>query len=213
VPQSGESSSFVEASLLHLAQLNYSLERYSQAYDAFVKLRSQGKMEENRKEALYGMMRSAYKAHNYDQAALAATEVAVSSDVTADLKREADYIKAKSYMASSRRDEALGLFRSLSAQPATNEGAEARYILIQDAYDRADYEAVQKAVFDFSDKSGGQNYWLARAYLTLADTFVQIGKTEQAKATLESIRDGYTAEKADDDIQDLVQSRLYKLNI
>ena len=213
VSQSGESSSFVEASLLHLAQLNYSLERYSQAYDAFVKLRSQGKMEENRKEALYGMMRSAYKAHNYDQAALAATEVAVSSDVTADLKREADYIKAKSYMASSRRDEALDLFRSLSAQPATNEGAEARYILIQDAYDRADYEAVQKAVFDFSDKSGGQNYWLARAYLTLADTFVQIGKTEQAKATLESIRDGYTAEKADDDIQDLVQSRLYKLNI
>ena len=48
--------------------------------------------------------------------------------------------------------------------------------------------------------------------VTLADTFVQLGKTDQAKATLESIRDGYTPERPDDDIQDLVQSRLYKLS-
>ena len=212
VADSGSGSSFVEASLLHLAELSYSLERYSQAYVAYSKLRREGKMEENRKEALYGMMRSAYRAHDYDAAASAATEVSASSGTSAAVKREADYIKAKSYMATSRRDEALALFRSLSSQPATAEGAEARYIIIQDAFDRADYDAVQKAVFDFSDKSGGQNYWLARAYLTLADTFVQIGKTEQAKATLESIRDGYTPERPDDDIQDLVQSRLYKLN-
>ena len=212
VADSGSGSSFVEASLLHLAELSYSLERYSQAYVAYSKLRREGKMEENRKEALYGMMRSAYKAHDYDAAASAASEVSASSGTSAALKREADYIKAKSYMATSRRDEALALFRSLSSQPATAEGAEARYIIIQDAFDRADYDAVQKAVFDFSDKSGGQNYWLARAYLTLADTFVQIGKTEQAKATLESIRDGYTPERPDEEIQDLVQSRLYKLN-
>ena len=212
VASSGDSSSFVEASLLHLGDLSYSLERYSQAYEAYSKLRREGRMEDNRKEALNGMMRSAYRAHDYDKAAQAATEVAASSGVSTDLKREADYIKAKSYMATSRRDEALALFRSISSQPATDEGAEARYIIIQDAYDRADYDAVQKGVFDFSDKSGGQNYWLARAYITLADTFIQIGKTEQAKATLESIRDGYTPEKADDDILDLVQSRLYKLN-
>ena len=114
-------------------------------------------------------------------------------------------------MATSRREEALAIFRTLSSQPATDEGAEARYILIQDAFDRADYPAVQQGVFDFSDKSGGQNYWLARAYITLADTFIQMDKPEQAKATLESIRDGYTPERPDDDIQDLVQARLYKL--
>ena len=212
VADSGSQSSFAEASLLHLGDLSYSLESYSRAYDAYSRLRTHAKMEENRKTALNGMMRSAYRAHMYDNAISAANEVSASSAAGADLLREASYIKAKSYMATSRREEALAVFRSLSSQPATSEGAEARYMLIQDAFDRADYDAVQKGVFEFSDKAGGQNYWLARAYLTLADTFVQIGKTEQAKATLESIRDGYTPERPDDDIQDLVQNRLYKLN-
>ena len=207
-----DAGSFAETSMLKTAQLTYSLERYSQAYDAYVRLRENARFEENRTEALYGMMRSAYKARLYDKAADAATSVAAISGLSADGKREASYIKAKSYLAMSRRDEALEIFKSIAAQPATEEGAEARYILIQDAFDRADYDAVQKGVFDFSDKSGGQNYWLARAYLTLADAFVQIGKTEQAKATLESIRDGYKPDRPDDDIQDLVQSRLYKLN-
>ena len=207
-----DAGSFAEVSNLHLAELSYSLEHYATAYDAYKRLRETARMDANRSEGLSGMMRSAYKAKAYFNAADAASEVAAQAGVSEALKREALYIKAKSYMATSRRDEALALFRTLSSQPATSEGAEARYIVIQDAYDRADYAAVQNGVFDFSDKSGGQNYWLARAFLTLADTFIQLGKTEQAKATLESIRDGYEPERPDDDIQDLVQSRLYKLN-
>ena len=204
--------SFAETSMLKLASLSYSLERYAKAYEAYRELRDKAIMDENRRAALLGMMRSAYMGRQWDDASRACDAVAGLSGLGADEKRECDYIKAKSYMATSRRDEALAIFKGLSSQPATNEGAEARYILIQDAYDRADYQAVQQAVFDFSSVAGGQNYWLARAYITLADTFVQLGKTEQAKATLESIRDGYTPERADDDVLDIVQSRLYKLN-
>ena len=158
------------------------------------------------------MMRSAYKARSYEQAAEAALAVEILQDQTEAGKREAQYIRAKSYLSSSRRDEALAVFSNLASQPSTDEGAEACYILIQDAYDRADYAGVQDRVFDFSGKSGGQNYWLARTYITLADTFVKLGKADQAKATLQSIRDGYTAERADDDIQDMVSVRLDKLN-
>ena len=206
-----DAGSFAESSMLHLAELSYSLERYMKAYSAYQDLRDHAVMEPNRRAALFGMMRSAYRARSWEDASAACNAVSALSGLSVDEKRECDYIKAKSYMATSRRDEALAIFKTLSSQPATDEGAEARYILIQDSFDRADYTAVQQGVFDFSDKSGGQNYWLARAYITLADTFLQLGKNEQAKATLESIRDGYTPERPDDDIQDLVQSRLYKL--
>ena len=207
-----DAGSFAETSMLRLAELNYSLERYSDAYEAYHRLRNSARLEGNRSQALYGMMRSAYKARSYEQAADAALAVEIMQDQTEAGKREAQYIRAKSYLSSSRRDEALAVFSTLASQPSTNEGAEACYILIQDAYDRADYDGVQNRVFDFSEKSGGQNYWLARTYITLADTFVQLGKTDQAKATLASIRDGYTAERADDDIQDMVSLRLEKLN-
>ncbi len=211
VASAADAGSFAESSLLHLADLSFGLERYPKAYDTYKALRDRAIMDENKRAALLGMMRSAFRARNWDDASAASDAVSGLAGLSVDQKRECDYVKAKSLMASSRREEALGVFRTLSSQPATSEGAEARYILIQDAYDRADYTAVQQGVFDFSDKSGGQNYWLARAYITLADTFLQLDKAEQAKATLESIRDGYTPERPDDDIQDLVQSRLYKL--
>ena len=212
VAAASDAGSFAESSLLHLAELSYSLERYLKAYSAYKELRDRSVMEANRREAVFGMMRSAYMARSWEDASSAADAVAGLSGLTAAEKRESNYIKAKSLLATSRRDEALAVFKVLANEPATAEGAEARYILIQDAYDRADYNAVQQGVFDFSDKSGGQNYWLARAYITLADTFIQIGKADQAKATLESIRDGYTPKRPDDDIQDLVQSRLNKLD-
>ena len=212
VASARDAGSFAESSLLRLAELSYSLERYMKAYSAYRDLRDKAVMEANKREALFGMMRSAFRARSWEDASLAADAVSGLSGLSSAEKREANYVKAKALLATSRRDEALAIFKVLSSEPATDEGAEARYILIQDAYDRADYNAVQQGVFDFSDKSGGQNYWLARAYITLADTFVQLGKEEQAKATLESIRDGYTPDRPDDDINDLVQSRLYKLN-
>ena len=207
-----DAGSFFESSLRNLADLSYSLERYMKAYAAYDELHGKAVLDENRRVAAFGMMRSAFRARSWEDAVRSSETVGALSGLSAGEKREALYVKAKSYMATSRRAEALELFKTIGAEPATDEGAEARYIIIQDAFDRADYAEVQKLVFDFSDKSGGQNYWLARAYITLADTFVQLGKPEQAKATLESIRDGYTAERADDDIQDLVQSRLYKLS-
>ncbi len=206
-----DAGSFAESSRLHLGDLSYGLERYMKAYAAYKDLRDNAVIEANRRAALLGMMRSAFRARSWEDASSASDAVALIQGLTKDEKRECDYVKAKSLMASSRREEALSVFKTLSSQPATEEGAEARYILIQDAFDRADYTAVQEGVFDFSDKSGGQNYWLARAYITLADTFLQLGKSEQAKATLESIRNGYTPDRPDDDIQDLVSARLYKL--
>lgn len=203
---------FAESSMLHLADLSYGLEHYARAYEVYSMLRAKARLEGNRDKAVIGMMRSAYKARDYENAASASVEACTLSGQGAGLKREALYIRAKSYLSSSRRSDAMDVFRELASEPSTNEGAEASYILVQDAFDRADYDAVQSLVFDFSGKAGGQNYWLARCYITLADAFVQTGKKEQAKATLASIRDGYTPERADDDIADLVASRLNKLN-
>ena len=198
--------------MLHLADLSYGLEHYARAYEVYSMLRDKARLEGNRDKAVIGMMRSAYKGRDYENAALASLEVEKLSGLGDDLMRESLHIRVKSYLSSSRRTEAMSVIKELAGRPSTDEGAEASYILIQDAFDRADYDAVQDMVFDFSGKAGGQNYWLARCYITLADAFVQLGKKDQAKATLVSIRDGYTPERADDDIADLVQSRLDKLN-
>ena len=85
-------------------------------------------------------------------------------------------------------------------------------MIIQDAYDKGEYGAVEKKVFAFSEKAGGQDYWLAKAFITLGDSYAEQENYKQAKATFESILNGYSpAEGTADDILDNVRMRLAKL--
>ena len=132
--------------------------------------------------------------------------------MTSDLIREADYVKAKSLLATSRRDQAFEILTNLCRYPSTDEGAEAEYILIQDCYDRGEFESVEKKVYDFASKAGGQNYWLAKAFIVLGDSFAERDNLTQAKATFESLKSGYKpAEGTTDDIADNVEMRLRKI--
>lgn len=202
VPELIPGTSFAETARLNLATMSYSLERYQDAYDAYAGLLAGARMDANIEIAKTGMMRSAFRAKNFD-AAVRACEAVQGV--------ESDYVKAKSLLALSRREEAMNVFRSLFADPSTAEGAEAAFVLAQDALDRADYQTVENTVYEFAKNSGGQNYWLARAYLVLGDSFAARGNEAQARATYESIRDGYTPAGADDDVQDNVKLRLERL--
>ena len=201
---------YAEFATLHFARLSYELEHYADAYEGFASLLEIARMDENRQVAREGMMRSAYRAHDYAKA-IAAAETLGSGTQDPTLRRETRYVRAKSLLATSRRDEALSLFRTLAEEAASPEGAEANYMLIKDSFDRGAFEEVEKAVYAFSAKSAEQQYWLANAFLVLGDSFVERNMIPQARATYESIRDGYQPSGQDDDIQDNVKRRLERL--
>ena len=106
----------------------------------------------------------------------------------------------------------MPILKDLSAKPSDNEGAEAMYLVIQDLYDRGEFASVSDKVYEFAGKAAGQNYWLAKAYITLGDSFVELGNRAQARTTFESILSGYTPrEGMDDDVLDQVKIRLERL--
>lgn len=207
---SGEGD-IAEIACLNFASLSFSLQRYEAAYQAYVSLADMAAVDNNIHVSKVGMMRSAYRAKMYPEAAEAAVEVKDDSRSDRDMVREAEYVLAKSYLAMSRRDEAYDIFRKLSEWPATPEGAEAVYLLILDSYDRGDFEDVETRVYSFSDLSSGQDYWLAKAFIVLGDSFVERGEYEQAMATFRSVADGYIPASQDDDVQDNVGMRINRL--
>ena len=157
-------------------------------------------------------MRSAFRAREWADALADARTVQNAFKSNAALQREARYVEAKSLMSTSRRTEALERFKVLAAEPSTPEGAEASYILIQDCFDRADFAAVKDRVYAFAEKAGGENYWLAKAFIVLGDSFAEQENMSQARATFESIKEGYTPVGEQDDVLDQVEMRLRKLN-
>jgi len=205
------SGSFLEISALQYARLSYGMERYAQAYEGFKRLSEIAKMDANKHLANIGMMESAYGAKDNGTSVTCADLVLQDAASTADEKRLAQYIKAKSYLASSNRKGAMDILSDLAGETDTAEGAEAAFMLIQDSYDRGDFEDVQKRVFAFSDSGSSQTYWMAKSFLLLGDTYVEKEDYRQARATFESVRDGYTPFGDEDDVPEEVALRLERL--
>ena len=209
---SSEGSSFAETAMLNFSRLSYEMQRYKDAYGGFSSLLGSAKIEGNKHTARVGMMRSAFKAADHSSAISCADKVKADPKSTEAELREADYTKAKSLLSSNERAAALKIFADLAGKPSTAEGAEAAYMLIQDAYDQGKYDIVEKKVYDFSSKAGGQNYWLAKAFIVLGDSFAEQDNLAQAKATFESVLNGYQPTSGtSDDVLDNVRMRLSKL--
>ena len=204
------SGSYRELAALHYSDLTYSLQRYADSFSGYSFLRENALMEENRSAALTGMMRSAYSGKMYDAAIENAALVASDSRSGAGLRTEADYVTAKSYMATSQRDKAIPVLERLSSRPDTDYGAEASYLLVRDSYDRGDFADVETRVYAFSESENPQQYWLAKSFVVLGDAFAETGDYEQAKATFESVRDGYNPDSPDD-VKDDLDLRIRKL--
>lgn len=207
----GGEGSFVELSMLNFANLSYALERWEDAFGGYLSLYGAARLENNIFEAVKGMMRSAYRGHNVAEAVRNADRIIEDSRSGDDLKEEANYVKAKSYMASSRREEALAIMEKLASDTKSGYGAESAYLIILDCYDSGRFEDVETKVYAFADSGSPQTYWLAKSFITLGDSFVERGDLRQAKATFESVRDGYSPSGAADDVRDNVAMRLSKL--
>ncbi len=201
---------FAESSALGYAALSYELERYADAYKGYDMLLGIAQMQENKSAALTGRLRSAYAGKMWSSV-VSAAEAVKAAGASGEALRQANFFEARALLAQSRRDEAFELFNIVAKEPSTREGAESTYMIVQDLFDSGKYDRVESRVYDFAGKSGNQGYWLARCYIVLAESFAARGNSAQARATLESIRDGYTPSSSGDDIQKLVAEKLAKL--
>lgn len=207
VIKTGEGS-FVELSTLRYAEISFEMEQYSKAFESYQSLYDIAQLENNRYEALLGMMRAGYRSEKYLSAIEAATDIQASVNLPEEYRLEAKYIMAKSYIVLGHRLEALPILKELSLHNQIPVGAEASFLLIQDAYDSGEFEEVENYVYAFSDSHTNQTYWLAKSFIVLGDSFAERGEMEQAEATFNSIKEGYVPQGKNDDVIEQVEFRL-----
>ncbi len=181
------------------ADINYDLQHYDKAVEAYGKLAELAQDDAMRHRAQVGLMRASYGAKDYTRA------IQYSHSVGG---REARFIQAKSYRTLGQRDHATAAFDELAANTSDSYGAESAYILILDAYDRGSFSEVEQRVYAFADSGSDQSYWLAKSFIILGDSFADRGDKAQAEATFVSILEGYQPTREDDDVLGQVHSRL-----
>ncbi|MGL5959377.1 MAG: tetratricopeptide repeat protein [Bacteroidales bacterium] len=193
---------YTELALQKAIHIANSKEDYKQALGYYEQLKEVASTRIVQIEALFGLVRSNFFLNNYTAVIDNAMQVLVADNVPDEMQREARFKQAKSYEVQNDTLEAIELYKELAVDPITQEGAEAYYIVIKHEFNAENLERAEKAILDFSKTGTPHQYWLAKSFIILGDIYVKRGDAFQAKATYESILDGYKDE-ADGVVQEV----------
>lgn len=186
---------FGEKSLLQAARLNFfELKNYTKAEKYFTRLKDFAASQENKMEAMRGLLRSQYQLEKWSDAVTNAKDLLTQKGVSTDDKVLANMAIAKSYQVNGGCDAALQYFRTAASLSKSAYGAEARYDIAECLFKQNQLKDAEKASFEVINKSGSYEIWVTRAYLLLGDVYFAEKDYFNAKATFQSIVENAKAE-------------------
>jgi TolA-binding protein len=200
--------SFSEEALMIRAQIRFDRKEYDTALTDYQTLQSRTSQAERRRIAATGVLRCAVLLHRDDETIHAATALLADAKLSPELVNEARYRRAKACLNRHDDPQAMTDLQVLARDTRTLYGAEAKYLVAQQLYNKGDYAAAEKEILDFIDRSTPHAYWLARSFVLLSDVYVAMDKKLDARQYLLSLQQNY---KADDDIAGMIRQRLEKL--
>ena len=181
-------NSFAETAVLQAARLNFfEAKNYPEAEKYYAQLKLITAGQENRLEAMRGLLRSQYLQKKWSEAADNAKDLIAQKGASTDDKSLANMAVGKSAQIAGRYDEALTAFKAVVAVNKAALGAEARYEVANTWLMTGRYGDAEKAAFEVVNKSGSYDYWVTKAYILLGDVYVKQKDYFNAKATFQSI--------------------------
>ncbi|HSV88196.1 MAG TPA: tetratricopeptide repeat protein, partial [Bacteroidales bacterium] len=184
-------SAFTENALLRAGQIEVRLNNHSAALEHFRRLEQIAAIPANRLEAQTGQMRALFQLKRYRECIDMATSLAASPRATQEVRQEAHLLAGKSAMELSQPVQARNSLRSAMNLLNNEMAAQAMYYLALIEFQIGNYAETERLVFDFVNRMSAYDYWLAKTFILLADTYLAIGNVFQARHTLQSIIDNY----------------------
>ena len=201
---------YSERVLDKLSSMCYKSERFEQAASAYRALYDETTVAATKQNAATGYVSSTLKYGSDTDLVAMADDLEGMTEVSDVARRKARYAKASVLTRQGKSDEALDIYKVLSKEVKSAEGAEARYRLIEAEFAAGNTQKAEDMIYAFSDSKTPQNYWLAKAFILLGDIYLSRDDAFQARATYQSVADGYSP--ADDGIVEEAKQRIAKMN-
>ena len=181
---------YAERSILNTARI-YFFDRkdYARAESFYAQLKQVASGQENKLEAMRGLLRSQYQQEKWSAAVENARELTAAKGSSADDKALASMAIGKSQEAGGQYAEAIASFRTVLQQNKSALAAEARYEIAASLLQLNKLSDAEKAAFETINKSGSYDYWITKAYILLGEVYYRQKDFFNAKATLQSVVD------------------------
>ncbi|MEI6949346.1 tetratricopeptide repeat protein [Paraflavisolibacter sp. H34] len=183
-------NTFAERAVLQAARINFfELKNYPEAEKYFAQLKQLTASQENRLEAMRGLLRSQYQQQKWAAAVDNAKELLKEKGSSSDDKALANMAIGKSAQINGQYDVALSNFKSVVAVNKAALAAEARYEIANTWLLTNKLADAEKAAFEVINKSGSYDWWVTKSYILLGDIYFKQKDYFNAKATFQSIVD------------------------
>jgi TolA-binding protein len=179
---------YAEKAVLNAARINFfELKNYAKAESYYSQLKQLSSGQENKLEAMRGLLRSQYQQQKWNDAVNNAKELLNQKGSSSDDKALANMAIAKSYQVGGQYDLAIANYKTVIAINKSALAAEARYEIANSWFAVDHLSEAEKAAFETVNKSGSYDYWVTKSYLLLGDIYYKQKDYFNAKATFQSI--------------------------
>jgi TolA-binding protein len=199
-------SKYLETSLLKASEICYDQKNFNDAETYYKRLGEVAQYKNNILTARLGRMRCLAMLMRSQDAMDAAGVLLTTDKLPNDIEMEAHMVIARNALAMDSIALAVSEFAMVSKNSKGEYGAEARWNLGYIQYLQGNYDESEKTAFDLINQVPSYDYWVAKAFILLADNYVKKGNNRQAKYTLQSIIENYNG-------PDLVKIAQSKLNM
>ena len=172
-----------------IAEIQFKQAKYDQAIESFHRVE---KLAANKKElyiAWSGLMESYYLLTQYDSVNTYANLIIERGNVNAGSQNKASLFLGKVAMARGDYENAKDEFLSTLNTARDEYGAEAKYRIGEIFYLTKEHKQCAETLISLSTEFEGYEEWVGKSFLLLADNYLEMNDTFQAKATLQSLID------------------------
>lgn len=184
---------YAERSALQSARIYYFDNKdYINAEKYFAQVKQMATQQENKLEAMRGLLRCQYKLEKFVEALPNAQDLIKEKGIATDDKLMANMVIAKSYQLSNKLDDALAAYKNVIIIGKSEFSAEAQYRIAEILLQKLKFVDAEKAGFEVIKKYGSYEYWVTKSYLLLGDVYFAQKDYFNAEATFKSVAENAT---------------------
>ncbi|SEM63722.1 Tetratricopeptide repeat-containing protein [bacterium A37T11] len=202
-------STYTERALVSVANLYLKQKKYNEAIVHLKKLELTSEYRTHYGFAVTNLMICYFHLGDWDLTLQYARLLKDYEKASDEDKALSSLYAAKAYLSKGDTANGEKELRLASLLSKTETAAEATYKLGQLQFEAKAFKTAQKTAFEVINNMSSYDYWVAKSFILLADTYTKLKDDFQAKSTLQSVIDNY---KGDDDVIPSAKERLELLN-
>jgi len=179
---------YAERSALQAGRIYYfDLQDYSNAANYYAIVKNIALQQENKLEAMRGLLRCQFKTQQFAQAAPNAAELLLQKGIANDDRLMAGFVIAKNDFNDKKYPSALAGFQNLLALGKSEITAESQFRIAEILFLTGKLDESEKTCFEVIKKYGSYTYWVTKSYLLAGDIYFTQKDFFNAEATFKSI--------------------------